>query len=188
MRIAIKFAYDGRIFKGYARQPKLKTDEGTIIKNLMKLGFIKNIEESFFRSASRTDKGVSAICNVFAFNTDVFIKNRLQVLSNKFKDIIIYGIKVVEWHTPFGMINLMTHPLFSYETTNANTMVVFEPRDLIYRYITDTTFYPDPDKKNTGRGRIDGTDEEYLTECGLEFHHFEKTGYFNGFGSDNGTP
>ena len=96
MRIAIKFAYDGRIFKGYARQPKLKTVEGTIIKNLMKLGFIKNIEESFFRSASRTDKGVSAICNVFAFNTDVFIKNRLQVLSNEFKDIIIYGIKVVE--------------------------------------------------------------------------------------------
>ena len=95
MRIAIKFAYDGRNFNGYARQPNLKTVEGTIIKNLMKLGYIKNIKESFFRSASRTDKGVSAICNVIAFNTDYLIKNRLKFLSNEFEDIIIYGFKVV---------------------------------------------------------------------------------------------
>ena len=99
-----------------------------------------------------------------------------------------YGIQVTEWHTPFGMINIMRHPLFSYETTNRNSMVVFEPKDLTYRYITDTTFYPDPDKQNTGRGRIDGTDEEYLTECGLEFHHPSKCAWLNGFGSDNGTP
>jgi hypothetical protein len=99
-----------------------------------------------------------------------------------------YGIKVTEWHTPFGMINLMTHPLFSYEATNRNTAVIFEPSDLNYRYITDTTFFEDPDKQNTGRGRIDGTDEEFLTECGLEFHHPPKCAYLNGFGSDNGTP
>ncbi|MBU2052587.1 DUF5309 domain-containing protein, partial [Patescibacteria group bacterium] len=53
-----------------------------------------------------------------------------------------YGIKVTEWHTPFGMINMVTHPLFSYETTNRNTMIVFEPKELRYRYIDDTTFYP----------------------------------------------
>lgn len=99
-----------------------------------------------------------------------------------------YGIRVMEWVTPFGVVYLKRHPLFSYEATNRNTMVIFEPKDLTYRYITDTTFYPDPDKQNTGRGRIDGTDEEYLTECGLEFHHVKKCGYLNGFGSDNGTP
>jgi len=99
-----------------------------------------------------------------------------------------YGISVVEWHTPFGMINLMRHPLFSYESTNRHSMVVFEPKDLTYRFITDTTFFPDPDKQNTGRNRIDGTDEEFLTECGLEFHHPIKCAYLNGFGSDNGTP
>ena len=99
-----------------------------------------------------------------------------------------YGIRVSEWHTPFGMINLMTHPLFSYEATNRNTMVVFEPKDLKFRFITDTTFYPDPDKQNTGRGRIDGTDEEFLTEAGLEFHFPIKCGFLNGFGETNGTP
>ena len=99
-----------------------------------------------------------------------------------------YGINVKEWNTPFGTINLMTHPLFSYETTNRNTMVVLEPKDLKYRYIDDTTFYAEGDKQNTGRSRIDGTDEEWLTECGLEFHHPIKTALLNGFGQDNGTP
>ena len=64
-------------------------------------------------------------------------------------------------------------------------MVIFDPRELKYRYIDDTTFYSDPDKQNTGRNRIDGTDEEYLTECGLEFHHPIKTAFLAGFGSDN---
>ena len=67
-------------------------------------------------------------------------------------------------------------------------MVLFDPRNLIYRYIDDTTFYEDPDKKNTGRDRIDGTDEEYLTECGLEIHHPRTCAYLNGFNTDNGTP
>ena len=99
-----------------------------------------------------------------------------------------YGIKVMQWTTPFGVVYMKRHPLFSYEVTNRNTMICFEPKELTYRYITDTTFYDDPDKKNTGRGRIDGTDEEFLTECGLELHHPSKNGYFNGFGQDNGTP
>jgi len=99
-----------------------------------------------------------------------------------------YGIKVKTWSTPFGDLHIKIHPLFSYEVTNRNCMVVFEPKDLNYRYIDDTSFYADPDKQNTGRNRIDGTDEEYLTEAGLEFHHYAKTGFLSGFGSDNGTP
>lgn len=96
-----------------------------------------------------------------------------------------YGIKVMEWVTPFGVLMMKRHPLFSYETTNRNSMLIFDPSDLKYRYVDDTQFYDDPDKKNTGWSRRDGTKEEYLTECGLEFHHPQKGGYFNGFGSDN---
>lgn len=99
-----------------------------------------------------------------------------------------YGIKVMQWTTPFGIIYMKRHPLFSFEVTNRYSMVCFEPKNLTYRYLTDTTFYGDPDKQNTGRGRIDGTDEEYLTECGLEFHHPSTCGWFNGFNQDNGTP
>lgn len=97
-----------------------------------------------------------------------------------------YGIKVVEWHTPFGIIYLKRHPLFSYEVTNRNSMVVWDPKDVVFRYIDDTTFYPSGESKVSSAGdRIDGTKEEYLTEAGLEFHWPIKCGYFNGFGSDN---
>lgn len=98
-----------------------------------------------------------------------------------------YGIKVLTWITAFGVIHLKTHPLFSYETTTRNMMVVLEPKNLRYRYITDTTFYGTPnfEKGNVGRGRIDGTDEEYLTECGLEFHHPQTGGILNNVGVDN---
>jgi hypothetical protein len=99
-----------------------------------------------------------------------------------------YGIRVMEWVTPFGVIHMKRHPLFSYETTNQRQMLVLEPKDLRYRYVDDTTFYDDPAKKNTGWTRRDGTKEEFLTECGLELHHPQKFGYLNGFGSDNGTP
>ena len=88
MRIAVKFAYDGRIFHGYARQPHLKTVDGELINALMKYGIIHDTEESRFRSASRTDKGVSALCNVIASNTD-FTKNRIltdKCISVKLKE------------------------------------------------------------------------------------------------------
>lgn len=96
MRIAIKFAYDGRKFNGYARQPDLKTAEGEIIKSLVKHGFIEDTTESQFRSASRTDKGVSVLCNVIAFNTDTSKKRILEELSNESETIVFYGIQDVD--------------------------------------------------------------------------------------------
>ena len=99
-----------------------------------------------------------------------------------------YGIKVSEWHTPFGVIYIKRHPLFSFEATNRNSMVLFEPRNVKYRYIDDTMFYDDPEKKNTGYLRRDGTKEEFLTEAGLEMRHASTGGWLNGFNTDNGTP
>lgn len=96
MRLAVKFAYDGRKFQGYARQPQLETVEGEIIKALIKHGFIEDTVESHFRSASRTDKGVSALCNVIAFDTNASKKNILRELSNESTNIIAYGVKEVK--------------------------------------------------------------------------------------------
>ena len=96
MRIAIKFAYDGRKFQGYARQPNMKTVEGELIKNLTQQGFIEDATKSCFRSASRTDRGVSALGNVIAFNTDSTKKHIFQVLTSKLNEIFVYGIKIVE--------------------------------------------------------------------------------------------
>ena len=91
-----------------------------------------------------------------------------------------YGLKVMEWLTPFGVIYLKTHPLLSYEATNRNMMVVFEPAKLKYRYIDDTTFKKDRQDPGT-----DGSKDEYLTECGLEYHHPSAFGILNGMNQDN---
>ncbi len=96
MRIAIKFAYNGKDFYGYARQPNLKTVEGELIKSLIKNGFIEDTEKSFFRSASRTDKNVSALGNVVTFNTIASKKSLLPSLYNEDSSILVYGIKDVD--------------------------------------------------------------------------------------------
>lgn len=97
---------------------------------------------------------------------------------------VAYGLKVTQWVTAFGTIDFIPHPLFNLETSLRNSAVVFEPRNLKFRYIDDTTFYPEGEKQNTGSGRIDGTSEEWLTEAGLEFHHPIGWGFLTGFNTD----
>ena len=96
-----------------------------------------------------------------------------------------YGIKVLKWITAFGTINMMTHPLFSYEATTRNAMVIFEPKDIKTRFIQDTMYKKDDRLKKGGWTSRDGIKEEYLTEMGLEYHHPDGWGYLYGFGSDN---
>ena len=96
MRIALKFAYDGEKFYGYARQPNLRTVEDELIKALVKNGLIEDTKESVFRSASRTDKHVSSFGNVISFNTNESKKNILHCFSDEFEDIVVYGINDAE--------------------------------------------------------------------------------------------
>ena len=98
-----------------------------------------------------------------------------------------YGIAITTWITPFGVIHLKTHPLFSHEATNRNQMVVFEPSLLKYRYVQnrDTHFVSDKRRReNTNNGR-DGTNEEFKTEAGLEQHHFAAAGILQGLNTLN---
>jgi len=96
MRVALKFAYNGKNFYGYARQPKLKTVEEEIINSLVKYDLIKDPKLSCFRSSSRTDKGVSALGNVIAFNTENFEKEIINKLNKESKDILFYAFKIVD--------------------------------------------------------------------------------------------
>ena len=98
---------------------------------------------------------------------------------------VSYGIKVLEWVTPFGTLFLKTHPLMSTKTALRNDLLIVEPEKLKYRYIDDTFFVEDPmDQKNRNNSR-DGTEEEYITESGLEIHHPSAMGYLSGLGLAN---
>jgi hypothetical protein len=101
----------------------------------------------------------------------------------------IYGMQIRELMTVFGSIHMKTHPLFSFDATTRNMGIILEPKELGYRYIDDTTFYGESRSKSHpegyGQRRIDGINEEYLTECGLEFGLAQKCGLLNGVGLDN---
>lgn len=100
-----------------------------------------------------------------------------------------YGIKMVEWITSFGSIMLKSHPAYSYETTMLNTAVIYRPSSIRFRFIDDTDFYGTPDNKNyayTSSGRrIDGINNEWITEMGWEFGHPENYLIANGWDSTN---
>lgn len=69
MRVALKIAYAGGSFYGHQRQPDARTVEGECLVALKAAKILGDPREAFFRSASRTDRGVSAVGNVIAFNT-----------------------------------------------------------------------------------------------------------------------
>jgi hypothetical protein len=100
-----------------------------------------------------------------------------------------YGMNIRSWITPFGTIHMKTHPLFSYDATTRNMGLIIEPKEMSYRYIDDTAFYGESTAKQHPEGyggrRVDGSNEEYLTECGLEFGLPQKCAVLNGVGLNN---
>lgn len=98
-----------------------------------------------------------------------------------------YGIKVMSYMFPFGEIYLKRHPLFSYNTADAYSMLLFEPKNLKYRYLKDrdTHFRPDLQLKKGSWTDKDSIKEGWLTEGGLEIHLEPTFGYLMGVGRDN---
>jgi|Deesub1362A_J573_1020465.scaffolds.fasta_scaffold00016_101 tRNA pseudouridine38-40 synthase len=90
MRYALKVYYDGKSFFGSQIQPGVRTVEGELIEGFEKLGIVA----SNFQRAGRTDKGVSALGNVFAVTTNIKISPRMlnSVIS---RNIRVYGIREV---------------------------------------------------------------------------------------------
>jgi hypothetical protein len=103
-----------------------------------------------------------------------------------------YGMKITEWITPFGSIYLKTHPLFSFDATTRHMGIVLEPSELKYRFIQDTEFFGENSSKTHPEGygnrRLDGLNEEWLTEAGLEFGLAQKCGLLNGIGQNSSLP
>ncbi|WP_456367664.1 tRNA pseudouridine(38-40) synthase TruA [Thermococcus sp.] len=104
MKFALRIAYDGTAFYGFQRQPDVRTVEGELIRILEKLNVIESPEESEFRGASRTDRGVSAFFNVVSFvpksRPDLI---RPEVLNHHLRDVWVLGVAEVpdDFHPRF---------------------------------------------------------------------------------------
>lgn len=99
-----------------------------------------------------------------------------------------YGVKVVKLVTSLGEIYLKLHPLFSYDSEMRYTALFYKPTNLVFRYVDDTKFYGQQNKNygftSSGK-RVDGLNEEFLTEGGYELHFPETFLFAKGFGSTN---
>lgn len=100
-----------------------------------------------------------------------------------------YGLDVVQWITPFGRIYLKMHPLMSQESSTRKMAILLEPKNLKFKYIDDTVFYGEGERGAAAPGtnyqRVDATNEEFLTEAGLELHHPDTFMALDGFGDTN---
>jgi tRNA pseudouridine38-40 synthase len=94
-RAAVKIAYDGQAFMGSQRQPDAYTVEGEVIRSLGKIGAISSSPQSRFKSASRTDRGVSALGNVVAFDTCFDERQLIQALNAVSNDVHFYALACV---------------------------------------------------------------------------------------------
>jgi tRNA pseudouridine38-40 synthase len=70
MRIALKLAYVGTDYHGFQVQPNVKTIEGDLFRALCEMNIINDPIEAKYIASGRTDRGVHALCQVIAFNTE----------------------------------------------------------------------------------------------------------------------
>jgi len=97
-----------------------------------------------------------------------------------------FGIQVLRWITPFGVLDLRTHPLMTQNPQWRNDLIILEPDSVVWRPLVgngenrDTHFIPAA-AKGSNRG-VDATQEEYLTEASIELHHPLKHGYLSRVG------
>ncbi len=70
MRIALKVGYIGTDYHGFQVQPDVRTVEGELFRVLEELKIISAPHAANYIAAGRTDKGVHALGQVIAFDTD----------------------------------------------------------------------------------------------------------------------
>jgi tRNA pseudouridine38-40 synthase len=95
-RYVIKFAFEGQQFTGYARQPEGGTVEDELIDALRNAELVGDRKEAFFTSASRVDKGVSALSAAAAFDTDAPRERVLRSVNANAMSLVAHSIATVE--------------------------------------------------------------------------------------------
>lgn len=91
MRRAFKLAYLGSRFHGYSRQPGLRTVEGDLLASLESSGLIEGPRRARFQGASRTDRGVSALGNVVAFDSSADPREVIARVNRRAADLWLTG-------------------------------------------------------------------------------------------------
>ena len=86
-RWLLRFGYDGEGYSGWARQPGLRTVEGTIREGLLRSGLVRELGPARLEVASRTDAGVSARANALALSSELPLTALLRGMNGIAADI-----------------------------------------------------------------------------------------------------
>jgi len=70
LRYAVKLAYIGSNYFGFQRQPSKITVEAVLLEAMRRAGLFSDPKEARYSSAGRTDRGVHALSQVVAFNSN----------------------------------------------------------------------------------------------------------------------
>src|SRR2546427_3690129 len=148
MRVALKIAYDGRAFHGFARQPDMRTVEGEALFALQKSGIVDSIESANVRGASRTDAGVSAVGNILAFNTDA----SLDAVASRFNDAAkeVWAWAVAELPPAFDPRKARVR-WYRYLITGAHDLAALAEAAKPYPGTHDFAAFASPDAERTRR-------------------------------------
>lgn len=95
-----------------------------------------------------------------------------------------YGINITTLVSPFGELQLVSHPLFTYVPSMRNAMLIISMEDLEYRELRPTKYIAEAKDNPTSPGLLDGITEEYINESGLALYFPPKFGIIYGVGLD----
>ena len=86
-----------------------------------------------------------------------------------------YGMKISQWVTPFGVVNLVHNPLFVEDY--AGSAFLLDMESFAYRYMNnrDTQL-----QTNIQAPDADGEVDQYITECGLQRGQAPRHAYLTG--------
>ncbi len=94
-RYLVKFAFNGSLFDGYARQRTGHTVEDEVLGAMRGARLATDARASRFQSAARLDKGVSALSAAMAFSTEAPKERVLRSLNGLSRNMAFHSIAEV---------------------------------------------------------------------------------------------
>lgn len=172
MRIALKIAYDGRAFFGHQRQPDARTVEGECLTALRAAKILRNPAEAFFRSASRTDRGVSAIGNVIAFDTKFKPDAVVGAFNDRVRDVWAWAVSTVPaaFHPRHALERWYRYHVFS----DVSVPALRDASELFVGTYPFDSFTSEPAKRSTTIERIDVSRESGTTLFDIRARSFRR--------------
>lgn len=94
-RWLVRFGYDGAAYRGWARQPGLRTVEGEIGRGMVRAGITSSVASARVEVASRTDRGVSAVGNALTLRSSLSPAPLLRALNGTAPDMAFFATTAV---------------------------------------------------------------------------------------------